>query len=82
MAVVKARIQGNATVITLPSELEIPVGERFTVSKDEQGNVIFKPYVTTPQTAEELFAGWNGVIEQSEEQAAWENMKPEGDEIW
>ncbi|WP_137598108.1 hypothetical protein [Paucilactobacillus kaifaensis] len=40
--VVKSRKVGNATVVTIPSSLNVPENTLFSPSMDENGNIILK----------------------------------------
>ncbi len=48
MAIVKARQQGDATIITLPSTLEIEAGDEFFVIKKDNGAISLIPKTENP----------------------------------
>ncbi|MGJ8730960.1 type II toxin-antitoxin system PemI/MazE family antitoxin [Listeria aquatica] len=45
MRTVKARKQGNAIMVTIPSTLEVAMGEEFYVLQKKNGTLLFIPKV-------------------------------------
>lgn len=43
MSLVKARIQGNATVVTIPKSFNVKPGTEFRFKKGENGTLILSP---------------------------------------
>jgi len=41
--VVKARHQGNSTVLTIPKSIKVPDNTAFNVYQDNAGNIIYEP---------------------------------------
>jgi antitoxin component of MazEF toxin-antitoxin module len=74
MQAVKARRQGNATVVTLPSVLKIPEGREYYVISNEDGSILLIPKIANPYTA----ALEQGVtLRQADE---WKDEQPRGRE--
>ena len=69
MSLVKARIQGNATVVTIPKSFNVKPGTEFRFKKGKNGTLILSPSKKVPDTMEELFKNWD-------------NAKPVGEELW
>lgn len=82
MLTVKTRIQGNATVITIPKSLNIPLGTEFIFSKGKDNVLTLTPTKKAPTTLAELFDGWEGKYEMPDDMKDWENMQPVGKESW
>lgn len=82
MNIVKARIQGNATVVTIPKSFNVKPGTEFKFKKGKNGTLILSPSKKVPDSIEELFKNWHGKYEVSDEMRDWDEMKPEGKEIW
>lgn len=82
MITVKTRVQGNATVITIPKALNIPLGAEYSFSKGKDDVLTLTPVKKTPTTLDELFEGWEGKYEVPEDLKDWENMQPVGEEGW
>jgi antitoxin component of MazEF toxin-antitoxin module len=74
MQAVKARRQGNATVVTLPSALKIPEGREYYVINNEDGSILLIPKVANPYSAA-LDQG--ATLRQADE---WEDEQPRGRE--
>ena len=73
MNIVKARIQGNATVVTIPKSFNVKPGN---------GTLILSSSKKVPDSIEELFKNWHGKYEVTDEMKEWDEMKSEGREIW
>lgn len=43
--VVKARQQGNSTVLTIPKSIKVPSNTEFNVYQDLNGNIVYEPVV-------------------------------------
>lgn len=82
MSLVKARIQGNAVVVTIPKTFHVKPGTEFSFKKGENGSLILTPSKKIPATMEELFKNWHGVYQMPEDLKEWDNAKPEGEELW
>lgn len=41
--VVKARQQGNSTVLTIPKSIKVPSNTEFNVYQDFNGNIVYEP---------------------------------------
>lgn len=67
MSIVKARIQGNATVVTIPKSFNVKPGTEFKFKKGKNGNLILSPSKKVPDSIEELFKNWHGKYEVSDE---------------
>lgn len=79
---VKARIQGNAVVVTLPKAFKIEAGTVFNPEIDEHGVVTLIPTKPVPDTIEELFRNWKGEYKIPEDLKDWDNANPVGEELW
>ena len=75
MQSVKARRQGNATVVTLPSALRIPEGSEFYIIALEDGSIQLIPKIANPYTA----ASEQNVFLWQEDE--WQDAKLEGREV-
>lgn len=82
MDTVKARIQGNATVVTIPKSFNVKPGTEYRFAKGKGGTLILTPAKKVPSTIEELFKDWHGKYQMPADLKAWPNAKPEGEEIW
>lgn len=82
MKTVKARIQGNAVVVTIPKNFQVKPGTEFKFEKKKNGALTLIPIHQVPDTLEELFEGWNGSYEMPEDLEDWQNIKPVGEELW
>jgi antitoxin component of MazEF toxin-antitoxin module len=72
---VKARHQGNATVVTLPAALKIPEGKEFFVFLNDDESITLVPKIANV-FAEAARAGCT--LWQSEE---WDDVEPAGREV-
>ncbi|WP_125590170.1 type II toxin-antitoxin system PemI/MazE family antitoxin [Companilactobacillus jidongensis] len=79
---VKARKQGNSLMVTLPRYLEVEEGTSFTARKLKNGTIELIPAKKKPASMEELFKDWHGEYNSDPEMKEWDNVKPEGNEIW
>lgn len=79
---VKARIQGNAVMVTLPKSLNIAPGTVFEPTVDSQGVIKLIPVKEIPDTIEELFENWKGEYEIPDDLKDWDYAKALGDEVW
>jgi len=41
--VVKARHQGNSTILTIPKHIKVPADTEFKVYQDNDGNIVYEP---------------------------------------
>lgn len=82
MDTVKARIQGNATVVTIPKSFDVKPGTEYRFSQGKGGVLTLTPTKRVPSTIEELFKGWNGEYRMPDDLKDWQNAKPEGEELW
>jgi antitoxin component of MazEF toxin-antitoxin module len=75
MQAVKARKQGNALVVTIPSAIKVPEGTEFYVIWNEDQSITFIPkienYYATASAA-------NGALWQKD---AWDTTAPAGREV-
>lgn len=60
MDTVKARIQGNATVVTIPKSFNVKPGTEYRFTKGKSVVLILTPAKKVPSTIEELFKDWHG----------------------
>lgn len=60
MDTTKARIQGNALVVTIPKSLGVEPGTEYRFSKESDGSLKLTPTRKVPETMTELFKGWHG----------------------
>lgn len=81
MTLVKARIQGNATVVTIPKSFNIKPGTEFNFKQGKNGSLILIPNQKVPSTMKELFKGWHGKYQMPKDLEDWDNIKPEGKEL-
>lgn len=63
MDIVKARIQGNATVITIPKSFNVKPGTEYKFTKGKDGILTLTPARKVPSTIEDLFKDWHGKYE-------------------
>lgn len=70
MNTVKARMQGNATVVTIPKSFNVQPGTKFRVAQSENSALRFIPVTTI----EELFEGWHGQYHIPKDLADWQNV--------
>ncbi|MDC2828425.1 type II toxin-antitoxin system PemI/MazE family antitoxin [Limosilactobacillus mucosae] len=82
MDTVKARIQGNATVVTIPKSFNVKPGTEYRFAKGKGGTLILTPAKKVPSTIEELFKDWHGKYQMPDDLKDWQNAKPEGEELW
>ena len=75
MDTVKARIQGNATVVTIPKSFDVKPGTEYRFSQGKGGVLTLTP-------TEELFKNWHGEYQMPDDLKVWQNAKPEGEELW
>ena len=54
MNIVKARIQGNATVVTIPKSFNVKPGTEFKFKKGENGTLILSPSKKVPDSIRRL----------------------------
>ena len=78
MSLVKARIQGNATVVTIPKSFNVKPGTEFRFKKGKNGTLILSPSKKVPDTMEELFKNWHGKYQTPDDLKDWDNAKPVG----
>lgn len=82
MDTIKARVQGNAVVVTIPKSSGVKPGTEYRFIKEEDGSLKFTPTKKIPDTLEELFKDWHGKYYQPEDLCDWQNEEPKGGEIW
>jgi antitoxin component of MazEF toxin-antitoxin module len=75
MQSVKARRQGNATVVTLPSVLKVTEGSEFYIIANEDGSILLIPKVANPY---EAAVEQNAYLQQKDE---WADVAPAGREV-
>ena len=78
MNIVKARMQGNATVVTIPKSFNVKPGTEFKFKKGKNGTLILSSSKKVPDSIEELFKNWHGKYEVTDEMREGDEMKPEG----
>jgi hypothetical protein len=71
---VKARVEGNALVLTLPKSLNIEEGATFEPELDKAGVIKFVPTVDVSDTIEEFFEGWDGKNQPDDDLSDWDTM--------
>ena len=79
---IKVRKQGNSLMISLPKILNVSEGDCFDVRKLDNGTIELVPISRVPDSMEELFEGWSGKYQPDSEMKDWDNIKPEGNELW
>lgn len=82
MDTTKTRIQGNAVVVTIPKSLGIRPGVEYRFSKGENGTLVLTPTKKVPETMEELFKDWHGQYKTPDDLQDWDDLSPEGEEMW
>lgn len=82
MDTVKVRIQGNATVVTIPKAFKIKPGTEYRFVKGKDGTLILIPTKKVPSAMSELFKGWHGKYQMPDNLKQWQNAKPKGQELW
>lgn len=81
MDTVKARIQGNATIVTIPKSFNVKPGTEYRFSKGKDGVLMLIPTKKIPSSIEKLFENWHGVYQMPDDLKNWQNIKPEGKEL-
>lgn len=82
MKTVKARIQGNAVVVTIPKAFQVKPGTEFQFKQEKDGTLTLIPTRKVPGTLKELFKDWHGEYEMPKDLEDWQNVKPVGEEVW
>ena len=82
MSLVKARIQGNATVVTIPKSFKVKTGTEFRFKKGINVSLILSPSKKVPDTMEELFKNWHGKYQTPDDLKDWVNAKRVAEERW
>ncbi|MCZ9599513.1 hypothetical protein L2010_01700 [Lactobacillus mulieris] len=82
MDTLKARIQGNATVVTIPKSFNVKPGTEYRFTKGKGGVLTLTPAKRVPSSIEELFKDWHGEYQVPDDLKEWQNVKPEGEELW
>lgn len=82
MDTVKARIQGNATVVTIPKAFNVKPGTEFHFKKEKNGALLLTPAKKVPDSMKELFKDWHGKYQMPEDLEEWQKAKPKGEELW
>ena len=82
MDTVKARIQGNAVVVTIPKSFKVKPGTEFRFKKGKGGSLTLIPTKKVPNSLDDLFKGWHGKYQMPDDLKNWHNHKPTGDELW
>lgn len=82
MNTVKARIQGNATVVTIPKSFDVQPGTEYRFVKGKNGVLTLIPTANVPSTMKELFQNWHGSYHMPDDLQDWQNAKPKGEELW
>lgn len=78
----KARIQGNAVVVTIPKSFGVKPGAEFRFTKEENGILKLTPTKQVPETMDELFKDWDGEYQMPSDLAEWNQENPTGEELW
>ncbi|WP_353989499.1 hypothetical protein ABVF11_07235 [Pediococcus argentinicus] len=79
---VKARIQGNAVVVTIPKSFNVEPGTEFEFESAKDGALILRPTQKNPKTMKDLFKNWHGKYETPDSLKDWNDIKPTGEELW
>lgn len=82
MGTVKARIQGNAVVVTIPKSMGVKPGTKYRFQKESDGTLKLTPTKKVPDSMEELFEDWHGKYETPDDLKDWDNNQTEGEELW
>lgn len=82
MDTTKARIQGNAVVVTIPKSLGVEPGTEYRFSKESDGSLKLTPTKKVPETMAELFKGWHGKYETPTDLQDWDSHDSPGEELW
>lgn len=82
MDTTKARIQGNAVVVTIPKSLGVELGTEYRFSKESDGSLKLTPTKKVTETMAELFKGWHGKYEILTDLQGWDGHDSAGEELW
>ncbi|MCC4396034.1 hypothetical protein LMC00_08770 [Limosilactobacillus reuteri] len=82
MDTTKARIPGNAVVVTIPKSLGVVSGTKYHFSKESDGSLKLTPTKKVPETMAELFKGWHDKYETSTDLQDWNSHDSAGEELW
>lgn len=82
MDTTKARIQGNAVVVTIPKSLGVKPGTEYRFNKKKDGTLTLTPTKKVPETIEDLFKGWKGEYQMPDDLKIWNENDPKGEELW
>lgn len=82
MDTVKARIQENAPVITIPKSFNVKPGTEYRFTKGKGWNFNPKTSRKVPSTLEELFKDWHGQHQMPDDLKDWQIAKSKGEELW
>lgn len=82
MNTTKARIQGNAVVVTIPKSFGVKPGTEYWFSKESDSTLKLTPTKKVPETMEELFKGWNKKYITPNDLQSWNQKKPGSEEVW
>ncbi|MDF7637924.1 hypothetical protein PT285_00525 [Lactobacillus sp. ESL0791] len=73
---VKARIQGNTAVATLPKSLNVKPGTLYNPKINSKGVITFTPTKNALNTIEKLFKDWHGNYQTPDDLKDWDTIKP------
>ncbi len=79
---VKARIQGNAIVVTIPKAFNVKPGTEFQFKKGKDGALLLTPTKKVPASMKELFKDWHGTYQMPDDLSDWQKTAPKGNEVW
>lgn len=82
MDTTKARVQGNAVVVTIPKSMGVKPGTEYRFNKENDGTLTLTPTKKVPETMEELFKGWDGQYQVPDDLKEWNESDPKGEELW
>ena len=82
MDTVKVRVQGNATVVTIPKLFNVKPGTEYRFAKGKYGTLILTPTKKVPARIDELFRDWHNQYQVPDDLKEWQNVKPAGEELW
>ncbi|WP_212779963.1 type II toxin-antitoxin system PemI/MazE family antitoxin [Lactobacillus corticis] len=82
MSTVKARIQGNALVVTIPKFSKVKAGTEYNFNISKNGTLTFTPTKEEPTSLKDLLKDWHGEYSLPEDLEDWQDSKPVGEEIW
>ena len=72
---VRAKMQGNSIVITIPKDIFVEPNTEFKISKNSDNQLILTPIKRQAQSLTELFADWHGEYKRAEDLGDWDALK-------